>query len=364
MTKSGAQLRVARNAAGVSLRAMAARTNFSKGHLSNIEAGRRTATPDVVLAYERALGDSVDRRGLLTGMAATVVASTTVTDLIRTGFTAALRGGGSVEGWLQRVDGYGKMYMTHGADALQQRLAADLVVLQQHLDSPALWAAAARLLTTFGKTTGDTDEAVVWYRLAALAADRSQSNQVRVWVRGRAALALAYEGARLSVAAELADQALAIDDRPSLGRLNALVARAQTAAVHGDRAGALRLLGDARRVFDVAGSHEQISDFAVPEWRFHTFASMLLSRIGDPAAAAEQDAADRSRPAQLIRFATHIELHRGLLLAKSGDPAGGTAYARAALGRLAPDKRSQSLKLMLAEVERVRLPAGRAQSAD
>jgi tetratricopeptide (TPR) repeat protein len=249
------------------------------------------------------------------------------------------------------------MYMTHGAGALQQRLAADLVVLQQHLDKPALWAAAARLLTTFGKTTGDTDEAVSWYRLAALAADRSQSDQVRVWVRGRAALALAYEGARLATAAELADQALAIDDKPSLGRLNALIARAQTAAVLGDRAGALRLLDDARRLFDVVGSHEQISDFAVPEWRFHTFASMLLSRMVDPAAAAEQDAADRSRPAQLIRFATHIELHRGLVLAKSGDLSDGTAYARAALDRLPPDKRSQSLKLILAEVERAQPPA-------
>ncbi|NJC72412.1 helix-turn-helix transcriptional regulator [Planosporangium thailandense] len=357
MTRTGAQLRIARNAAGVSLRAMAARTNFSKGHLSNVEAGRRSVTPDVVLAYERALGDAVDRRGLLTGMAATVVASTAVADLIRAGFTAALHGGGPVDSWLARVDEYGQLYMTVGADQLQRRLAADLVVLQQHLDSAPLWGVAARLLTTFGKTTGDSDEAVSWYRLATTAADRSEDNQVRVWVRGRAALALAYEGARLATAVELADQALAIDDTPSPGRLTALVARAQAAAVHGDRTGALRLLDDARRMFDVAGSSEQTSDFAIPEWRFHTFASMLLSRLGDPAAAAEQDAADRTRPPELLRFATHIELHRGLMLAKAGDVTGGTAYARAALGRLPAEKRSQSLKLMLAEVECGRQPA-------
>ncbi|GAA1821302.1 helix-turn-helix transcriptional regulator [Planosporangium flavigriseum] len=353
MTKTGAQLRVARNAAGVSLRAMAARTNFSKGHLSNIEAGRRTVTPDVVLAYERALGDAVDRRGLLTGMAATVVASTSVTELIKKGFTAALRGGGSVDYWQNRVEDYGQQYMTCGADMLQQQLAADLVVLQQHLDAPELWECAARLLTTFGKTTGDTDEAVSWYRLAALAADRSEMVGVRAWVRGRAALALAYEGARLATATELADQALAIDDKPSVGRLTALVARAQAAAVHGDRTNALRLLDDARRVFDVAGSHDRISDFTVPEWRFHTFASMLLSRLGDPTAVAEQDAADRTRPPELIRFATHIELHRGLMLAKAGDLNVGKAYARAALNRLPIDKRSQSLRLMLAEVDQV-----------
>jgi hypothetical protein len=155
------------------------------------------------------------------------------------------------------------------------------------------------------------------------------------------------------VASELADQALAISDKPSVGRLTALVARAQAAAVHGDRTNALRLLDDARRVFDVVGSYEQISDFAVPEWRFHTFASMLLSRLGHRAAVAQQDAADRTRPAELTRFATHIELHRGLMLAKAGDVTGGKAYARAALDRLPIDKRSQSLKLMLAEVERV-----------
>jgi hypothetical protein len=330
---------------------MAVRTNFSKGHLSNIEAGRRTVTPDVVLAYERALGDAVDRRGLLTGMAATMVAPTAVTELIRTGFTAALHGGGSVDTWLERVEDYGQQYMTCGAGLVQQRLAADLVVLQQHLEKPPLWAAAARLLTTFGKTTGNSDEAVSWYRLAALAADRSGLNCVRVWVRGRAALALAYEGARLVVASELADQALAIDGKPSLGRLTALVARAHTAAIHGDHANALRLLNDARRVFDVVGSPEQISDFAVPEWRFHTFASMLLSRMGHRGAVAEQDAADRTRPAALTRFATHIELHRGLMLAKSGEARGGRAYARAALDRLPPDKHSQSLRLILAEVE-------------
>ncbi|HEV7898184.1 MAG TPA: helix-turn-helix transcriptional regulator [Planosporangium sp.] len=353
MTKTGAQLRVARNAAGVSLRAMAARTNFSKGHLSNIEAGRRTVTPDVVLAYERALGDDVDRRELLTGMAAAAAAPTAVTELIRRGFTAALHGDESVDIWLERVENYGQQYMTCGAALVQQRLAADLVVLQQHLEKPPLWAAAARLLTTFGKTTGNTDEAVSWYRLASVVADRSEVNCVRVWVRGRAALALAYEGAQLTVATEMAEQALAIDDQPSLGRLNALVARAHAAAARGDGAGALRMLGDARRAFDIVGSDEQISDFAVPEWRFHTFASMLLSRLGDRGAVAEQEAASRTRPAGLTRFATHIELHRGLMLAKAGDVEGGKGYARAALDRLPVDQHSQSLKLMLAEVERV-----------
>jgi hypothetical protein len=149
-----------------------------------------------------------------------------------------------------------------------------------------------------------------------------------------------------------------LSDKPTLGRLNALVGLAQVAAVRGDAATATETLEQAQRVFDVAGSSEQASDFAVPEWRFHTFASMLLSRLGDPRAVVEQGAADRTRPATLARFATHIELHRSLMLVKSGDAKEGVAYARRALGKLPPERHSVSLRLMLAEVERVAKGAG------
>lgn len=353
MTQIGAQLRVAREAAGVSLSGMAARTNFSKSYLGNVETGRRSPSPDVVLADERALGEDVHRRGLLKGLAAGIVAPAAVAELIRSGFSAALDGRDAEESWLARVQEYGQQYMTVGATELQNFLARDLVVIQQQLETPTMWGAAARMLTTYGKTTTSRAEAVSWYRLAALAADRSQDARVQVWVRGRSALALAYEAAELPTASALAEQALAIDDKPTLGRLNALVAQAHVLGIRGEPKAALRMLDDAKRVFDVAGSDEQVSDFAVPEWRFHTFASMLLSRLGDPAALTEQDAADRTRPATLPRFATHIEMHRGLMLAKEGDKPSGLAYARAAMDRLTPERHSLSLRLMMREIENV-----------
>jgi hypothetical protein len=74
-----------------------------------------------------------------------------------------------------------------------------------------------------------------------------------------------------------------LSDHSPLGRLNALTAMAHVQAFKGDRAGAHGTLDDARRVFEAAGSDEVISDYAVPEWRFHTFASVLLSRMGDNA---------------------------------------------------------------------------------
>ena len=355
MDHVGARLRAARTAAEVTLTQMAARTNYSKSHLCNVEAGKRPATPDVVLAYERALGDHVDRRGVL-ALAATVVAPAAVAELIYHGFAAALSPRLAVDEWLARAEGYGQDYMAIGSAELQGRLAADLVVLQQQLDSPHLWTVAARLMTVHGKTLPSNDGtrgAIRSYEMAAVAADRSGDLGTRVWVRGRAALALAYEGAHLRVAARLAQQAVELSDRPTLGRLNALTAQAHVAAFRGDRATALTSLDDARRAFETAGSDEQISDFAVPEWRFHTFESMLLSRMGHPAAVAAQEAADRTRPATLPRFATHIELHRGLMMASAGDRAGGLEYARQALDRLPPERHSLSLRLMMLEIERV-----------
>jgi transcriptional regulator with XRE-family HTH domain len=352
MDDIGARLRYARKAAGLSLAEVARRTHYGKGYLGNVETGVRRATPTVVLAYERALGDPMDRRGLLTGVAASVA----VSELIHAGFAEALAGKVSDDDWAQRVARYGQDYMTLGAAVVRNRLARDLVILQQHLDRPRLWDCAARLLTTYGKTAVDRDEAVRWYRLAVTAADRSGDLDTRVWVRGRSALALAYEAAELATARDLAEQALAISDKPTLGRLNALVAQAHIVGVDGDALAAKDRLDDARRVFDVAGSDEQVSDFAVPEWRFHTFASMLLSRLGDPGAVAEQEAADRTRPATLPRFATHIQLHRGLMLANAGDRQGGLAYARAALDALPPERHSLSLRLMLAEVRNVAGP--------
>ncbi len=362
MSDTGAKLRQARLAAGVSLAVLATRTHYSKSYLGNVETGRRAATADVVLAYEQALGGDVDRRSLLTRVAAGAAAPAVVSELIRRGFVAALDGGGiDDEEWLARVEAYGRDYMSAGASELQHRLAKDLVVLQQHLETPALWGAAARLMTVYGKTVPTVDRhcgAVRWYQLAAEAADRSGETPVRVWVRGRAALALAYEGAALPVAWDLAEQALTLSERPCIGRLNALMATAHVAALRGDNATARTRLDGARRVFDVVGSCEQISDFAVPEWRMATLTSMLLARMGDARAVEEQEIADRTRPSILLRFATHIELHRGLLMAKAGDIVRGVAHARQALDRLPKQRHSLSLRLMVAEIERMAVPAG------
>ncbi len=355
MDNLGAKLRSARQSEDVSLSAVAARSHYSISHLSNVETGRRAVTPDILLAYAQVLGeDCMNRRGLLATVAAGIVAPVAAAELLHAGFTAALRSTGADEAWRERVAGYGRDYMALGAQTLQNRLAGDLVVLQQNLDTSAMWAAAARLLTTYGKTTGEPREAIRWYRLADEAAERSEDLPTRVWVAGRAAIALAYEGAALGVAEGFADQAIGLSDKPSIGRLNALMARAHVAAGRQDLAAAVAAAEAGRRVFDkVASPDGEVSDSAVPYWRLSTFESMLWARLGQVGRGAQaQHDADATRPGHLTRFATHIELHRGLTMAHAGDGPAGLAYARQALDALPPERRSQTLRLVMAEVKR------------
>ncbi|MEV4153311.1 DNA-binding protein [Nocardia salmonicida] len=246
--------------------------------------------------------------------------------------------------------------MTSGAAEIQQRLAIDLAVIQQQCDTPQMWTHAARLMTLFAKTFPGSDgsKAVGWYRMAAESADHSGDVDTRVWVRGRAAIALGYEGASLPIAEMFADQALAISDQPSLGRLNALYGKAHAAAIVGDADTARALDLEGRRVFDQAGSEDgEASDYAVPHWRLGVFRSLLRARLGDEAEAVyAQDEARRELPATLPRFRTHLEMHRGLMLVRAGDREAGVEYAQTALNALPPEKHSLTLRMLMDEITR------------
>ncbi|WP_371586947.1 hypothetical protein [Streptomyces virginiae] len=97
---------------------------------------------------------------------------------------------------------------------------------------------------------------------------------VEVGVRGRAAIALGYEGAALPIA---------------------------------------DVFAEGRRIFDRVGSHEQTSGYAVPFWRINVFTSLLAARIGDQitTVVAARDSAAAELPESLPRFATRLEMRRG-----------------------------------------------------
>lgn len=310
-----------------------------------------SAVLDVPLSV---LEGDVDRRQFLAYSAATAVAPVVALDLLTQGFSQRLRGGGpTIDEWETTLITYGHDYMTLGAGEIQKRLATDLVVAQQQLDSPRMWAAVARLMVLYAKTFGGNDgsKAVTWYQMAAESADRSGDDAIRVWVRGRAAIALGYEAAALPFAESFARQAGQISEKTSLGQLNAIMGAAHVAAARGDRDGALSLTETGRRMFDQVGSEEQESDYAVPWWRFNVFVSLLAARLGEQHTAVQaQDAARMELPPTLPRFATHLEMHRGLMLVRAGDRQEGVALARAALDALPPEKHSLTLRMLMDEI--------------
>ncbi|WP_406237668.1 helix-turn-helix domain-containing protein [Nocardia sp. NBC_01009] len=297
---------------------------------------------------------NVNRREFLSHLAATSVAPVVASDLLAQGFSARLNPARpGIEEWEDRLVTYGRDYMSAGGAEIQRRLAADMIVLQQQLDSPRMWSIAARLMTLYAKTFPGSDgrKAINWYSMAAAAADRSEVTDIRVWVRGRAAIALGYEGAALPVAHRFADQALAISDRPGLGRLNALWGKAHAAALQGDTATARGLIDTGRREFDRSGSDDQASDYAVPWWRVNVFLSLLAARLGEErVAVAAQEAARADLPESLPRFRTHLDMHQGLMLVRDGDRTEGVKLARAALDALPPEKHSLTLRMLMDEI--------------
>ncbi|AXI78478.1 helix-turn-helix domain-containing protein [Peterkaempfera bronchialis] len=301
------------------------------------------------------LENELKRRTFFTDVAALAIAPIVASDLIEAGFAARLgRLGPAPDAWEEKLTSYGADYMSMGAADIQRSLAGELVVIQQQLEEPRLWAVAARLMTLYAKTFPGSDgsKALVWYRMAVEAADRSGDEESRVWVRGRAAIALGYEGASLPVANLLAKQAQEISKAPSLGLLNAVMGRAHVAAIGGDRGKALELAEEGRRIFDLVGSHQQTSDYAVPNWRMNVFRSLLFARLGDERKAQEaQESAFAELPDALPRFATHLEMHRGLMMARAGDGPGGIAYAQAALEKLPPEKHSLTLRMLMEEIK-------------
>lgn len=103
-TGLGRTLRMARAARGLSLAGMARRTGFSRSYLGNVETGVRPVTPAVIRAYERALGEDMDRRGLLAGAASTVVAAAIPDLAVDVQLHCVLRGeDGTVCGHLHRA---------------------------------------------------------------------------------------------------------------------------------------------------------------------------------------------------------------------------------------------------------------------
>jgi DNA-binding CsgD family transcriptional regulator/transcriptional regulator with XRE-family HTH domain len=160
-----AALRAARRAAGLSLDVLAARTNFSKSYLGNVEAGRRRVTPEIAAAYDAAVGTGDLLRRMLADAPERLVGRATELSTLRRLVVELMAGRGRAV-WLEGEPGIGKSALlsaglagalTAGCQVL--RAAADeslarfplwVLLESAHGDPDPEWAAIRGLLRGTG----------------------------------------------------------------------------------------------------------------------------------------------------------------------------------------------------------------------
>ncbi len=381
----GDALRLLREAAGLTIPALAAKVNYSKGYLGNVETGERRPTSDLadacdrelnvggflvlLAACERAGGDDMMRRTLLSGLAmlngmallkdkdATKVG--VLADAVRASLAAAL-GTRSLDEWLALCEEHGRRCMTEPPAEMQPALLGDLLVLRQQLpddDRKELRAVAAKLAILYGMTIasiGDTQTAVGWYWAAKRAADASEDQNLRAWVRGREVLRSDYDGyATPDRILAFVRNSSGLADGPSIARMEIMVAAARAYARIGEHEQAHDAYERARHAYD-AISHQTTdaeSMYYLPEWRFRLRGAFVYAMAGDIAAVDRiTTEVAAARPAGLLRWGVQIDLNRALAVARAGDHDTALAMAVPTAERTPRSQHTETMRQLVGEL--------------
>lgn len=355
----GEVLRSVREAAGLSLSALAARTRYDKSLISLIENGKRPPHPGFAQACDQALGtgpllamlvdegDQMRRRVLLANVgaavgAAGVLGAAALADTVRGGLLDAA---GADRDWDAVVAGFNRRLVVDPSPQFGQAVLASLMVAKQQLTdlgkSPDRLKAVAELGQIYGLwlgNGGDTATARNWYRTSTVLADRSGHTPTRVYARGRAASRGIYEGMTVRETTDTAGEALSLSQAPSPGAVEAWSALVHVHGLTGN-------LAEGRRaVAGMADVAEQLPDApAGPIQRMWSFRNYLEGRVGplDTATAVHDQAlaALRGLP---VWFAD-AKVYYGLALVRAGDVEEGARYALAAVKGLGHDVRVVAL---------------------
>jgi hypothetical protein len=335
----GDALRAMREAAGLSLQALAARAAVNKPHLGHLEDGARRPTPATAAAVDKALhaggvlielaacdrkgGDDVRRRALLAtlGAAASVGALAgphALGDLVRHGLLDAA---GTGEDWDAAIADAGHRLVTDPSPLLGFAMLTNLMILRQQLAAhsrPDLFRAAANLGQVYGLWLGNQAQlggAHHWYRSSATLADRSGDSETRAWVRGRSAARGIYEGWTVAQTLATADAALAVTDRPTAGAVEAHAARVHVHALTGD------IAAGRASVAAMADIAENVHDPAAPDPGARTafLSAYLEARAGDPDSAAVAADEAETALAGLPMWLAEARVYRARAMVAAGD---------------------------------------------
>lgn len=358
-------LRVMREAAGLSLSALAARTAVSKSHLGNLETGDRPPTPEVaevidrvlraggvlieLAAHERGGGDEMRRRALLATVAAaaslgTIEGPHALADMVRCGLLDAA---GAAEDWDGVVQDCGRRLVCDPSPLFGATLLTNLMVLRQQLEQtpargkPDLLRATAGLGQIYGLWLGNQAQlggASHWYRTAGVLAHRSGDIDTEAYVLGRAASRGVYESWTIRETEHAVGRALALTDRPTVGMLEAYAARVSIAAITGNaeagRTAVHAMLDVADHLADTpiwegAAAHER----TLFMWAF------LEGRVGTlDEASAVCDGAEKALE-RMPTWLAETQVYRARAMVAAGDVQAGLELALAAVSRLTHDVR-------------------------
>jgi transcriptional regulator with XRE-family HTH domain len=341
---TGEQLRAAREAAGLSLSGMAARTHYSKPLLGLLETGQRTLKPEHIQAYADALGvgSSLFVEPSDGGQAAAEwLARVAASDL----------GGGTLERLEAAVDDLASAYPTTPPGELLVRIRRHLGYAGRLLDGRMTLAQHRRLLVVVGWLAllastchidlGQTADAAARGHLAWKLSEEAGHREIAAWCLETRAWQQLTSG-KYTAAADLARSAQSLAPEDSSAYIQATAQEGRALARLGDRKGTYAAL---RRVARL------VSGLSVPDRPEHHFrydpaksdayVATTLSWLGDPAAEsyARHVLADLTcrTPARPRRIAmANLDLARALVAADKPDEAASVALTAVESGRLVP----------------------------
>ncbi|MGY2026421.1 helix-turn-helix domain-containing protein [Nocardia gipuzkoensis] len=341
---TGERLRAARESAGLSLSAMAARTHFSKPLLGLLETGQRTIKPEHVRAYADALGvgsslfvEPTDGEQAAADWLARVAAS----DL----------GGDTLDRLEAAVDDLASAYSSTPPAELLIRIRQHLGYAGRLMDGQMTLGQHRRLLVAVGWLAllastchidlGQTGDAAARGHLAWKLSEEARHREIAAWcLETRAWQHLT--GGEYAAAADLARSAQSLAPEDSSAHIQSTAQEGRALARLGDRQGTYSAL---RRVA------RMVSGLSVPDRPEHHFrydpaksdayVATTLSWLGDPAAEsyARHVLADltRATPARPRRIAmANLDLARALVAADKPDEAASVALKAVESGRLVP----------------------------
>lgn len=299
-------------------------------HAEALDAALGTGTTLQSLVHQEG-GDPMQRRTMLwmLNAALSVTAATgraTLDELIRAGMLDAVE---QPEDWDQVVAEMQRRLVLAPDREFGDALGAKLVLVRQAIADERRTdeiRAAAMLSLCYGLWQGNGGRfpaALSWYHTAAALAQRSGDAATETYVLGRAASRAVYEGMGRRDVTDMAQQALAVTDQPTLGALEARSALAGVAAMTGNLEDGREQVTQMRKLADRLPDGGHVGPYP----RTVNFDIFVEARTGDlKSAGRARDEAEEAL-ARTPLWLAESRIYYALAMARAGDVRGAAGVA-------------------------------------